>query len=170
MTPHHFVNKLKNKIETFKAFASRILKSTSFQSGGGFTLLEAVIAIFIITIGIVAVLQMFPLSIQQQTLAKMATVAGQLAQEKIEEFIAKSYDDISIATTTEDYGEITGFPTFKRVTARKCVNPNFQVVPCNYDPDNDPNPVKKVEVIVYWKSPLGVTKKDFKIATLISKR
>jgi len=133
----------------------------------GFTLLEAIIAIFIITIGIVAVLQMFPLSIQQQTSAKMATVAGQLAQEKMEEFISKSYTDISSEATTTLSSPFEAYSRAVRVT---CVNPNLQEVPCNYNPTNDPNPLKKVEVTVYWKSPLGVAEKNLKIATLISKR
>jgi len=133
----------------------------------GFTLLEAIIAIFIITIGIVAVLQMFPLSIQQQTSAKMATVAGQLAQEKMEEFISKLYTDISSQATTTLSSPFEAYSRAVRVT---CLDPNLQEVACNYDSDNDPNPVKKVEVIVYWKSPLGVAEKSFKIATLISKR
>lgn len=136
----------------------------------GFTLIEAIIAIFIITVGIVAVLQMFPLSIQQQKLAEMSTVASKLGQEKIEVIIAKSYNDILVGTTTEAYGQISGFTAFKRATAINCVNPDLQEVPCNYSPTDDPNPIKKIEVIIFWKSPLGVTEKNLKTATLISKR
>jgi len=137
------------------------------KSGAGFTFLEALIAIAVLTIGIVAVVQMFPISIQMRKLAEMQTVASQLAQEKMEEFISKSYPDISSEATTTLSSPFEAYSRAVRVT---CLNPNLQQVACDYDPDNDPNPVKKIEVIVYWESPLGVTKKDFKIATLISKR
>lgn len=133
----------------------------------GFTLVEAAIAIFIITIGIVGVLQMFPLSIQTETLAKMTTIASQLGQEKIEEIISTSYDDIATGTIAE--AEVSGFTAFKRVTKVSCVNPSLEEVACNYS-DDDPNPVKKITITMYWKSPLGVTEKSLKIATLISKR
>jgi prepilin-type N-terminal cleavage/methylation domain-containing protein len=136
----------------------------------GFTLLESIIAIFVLTIGIVGVLQMFPISIQTAKLAEMSTVASQLGQEKIEEIISQSYNSLATGTTTENYNEIPGFPAYKRVTAISCVNPSLQEVACNYSPGNDPNPSKKVEVTIFWKSPLGVTEKNFKIATLISKR
>lgn len=133
----------------------------------GFTLIEAMIAIFIITIGIVGVLQMFPLSIQTAKMAEMSTIAAQLAQEKMEEIISfsNSYDSIATGTATT-----TELDIYTRVTKITCVAPNLQEVRCNYSPIGNPNPIKKVEVTVYWKSPLGVTKKSLKIATLISKR
>ena len=37
----------------------------------GFTLIEAIIAIFVITVGIVAVLQLFPVSLQQRKMAEI---------------------------------------------------------------------------------------------------
>lgn len=141
-----------------------------FSNPKGFTLVEAIIAIFIITIGIVAVLQLFPVSLQQQKMAEMSTVASQLGQEKIEEILSQSYETLSTGTTTENYGTITGFSAFKRETRINCVNSNLQSVACNYDSTNDPNPLKKIEMTVYWKSPLGISERSFKIATLITKK
>ena len=161
MTPHHFVNKFKNKIETFKVFTSRILKSASFQSGGGFTLIEAIIAIFVITVGIVAVLQLFPVSLQQRKMAEMTTIASQLGQEKMEEIISKSYSDISSETTT---GLTSPFQAYSRKVEVTYFDPNTNLA------TSSDTGIKKIEVIIYWKSPLGVTEKNFKIATLTSKR
>ncbi len=133
------------------------------QNLGGFTLLEAMIAIFVIAVGILAVLQTFPLSIQGQTSAKMATVVTQLGQEKIEEIIAKSYTDISSEATTT-LG--SPFESYSRKVEVTCFDPNGESLSPNC-PDTG---IKKVKVIVSWKLPLGVTKKSFEIATLISKR
>ncbi len=133
------------------------------QNLSGFTLLEAMIAIFVITVGIVAVLQAFPLSMQVQNSAKMATVAAQLGQEKIEEIIAKSYADISSeAETTLN----SPFESYSRKVEVTCFDPNGE----SSSPNCPDTGVKKVKVIVSWKSPPGVTKKSFEIATLISKR
>lgn len=178
MTPHHFVNESKNKIETFKIFVSRIIKSGSFQNGGGFTLIEAIIAIFIIIVGIVAVLQMFPLSVEIEKSAEMATVASQLGQGKIEEIISKSYSNILCPTTTppytlsppctstEAYGEISGFNAYKRVLTINYVYPTAE----GFQATTTDKGLKKIEVTMHWKSPLGVMEKDLKIAILISKR
>ncbi len=136
----------------------------------GFTLIEAMVAIFIIVVGIMAILQMFPLSIQQQKMGERSTVATELGQAKIEEVTAKSYDDILAGLTTEDYGTILGFNVYKRVTHIACVNASLQEAACSYDSVGDPQPVKKVEVTVYWKLAFGAVEKELKIATLIAKR
>lgn len=131
----------------------------------GFTVIEIIVAIFILIIGIVAVLQMFPLGIQTERTARMATVAGQLGQAKIEEIISKSYDEISVGVEEEDYGSIPDFNSYKRKT-----EVNF------FDPDNPSIPpgsdlgIKKIKVTVFWKSPPGVSEKSIKIATLIAER
>lgn len=133
-------------------------------------MVEAMVAIFIIIVGITAILQMFPLSVQQQKLGERATVAASLGQGKIEEITAKSYNDIAVGLTTEDYGSISGFNLFKRTTEINCVNSSDQEVDCDYNPTNDPQPLKKIEVTVYWKSSWGTIEKNIKIATLFAKR
>jgi len=139
------------------------IQNSKFIIQKGFTLIETMIAIFIITVGIVAVLQMFPLSIQTAKSAEMATVASQLGQEKIEEIISKSYADISSESTTTLSSPFEAYAREVKVT---CFDPNGD----GLFPDCPDTGIKKIEVIISWKSPLGVTEKDFKIATLISKR
>lgn len=135
-----------------------------------FTIIEVVAAIFILSIGIIAVLQLFSLNIQYQTLSQMTMIASQLAQEKIEEISNFSYENLSIGTSTENYGTISNFPSFKRQVVINCIDPNFQLVNCNYNPSNDPYPLKKIDVVVYWRSTFGLLEKNFKITTLIAKR
>ena len=105
---------------------------------------------------------MFPMGIQTGQSAKMASIATQLSQAKIEEMISKSYDEI--ISLTEEYGEIADFEIYKRVT-----EVNY------YDPVNSTTTesdlrIKKIEVTVFWKSSLGGSGKNINLVTLISKR
>ncbi len=125
--------------------------------------MEAMIAVFVLTIGIITVFHAFSLGIKVEKLSKMATVASQLGQGKIEEIIAEPYDEISIGTTTED-SVSSPFESYKRVTVISW-----------YDPDNPGQPsagdlgIKKVITTVSWGSPLNAAKKNIEIITLINR-
>jgi len=133
----------------------------------GFTLIEVLVAVFILTVGIVAVLQAFPLGTYIQKSSQMTTVAIQLSQAKLEELISKSYDDplLSVGTTTESYGTIPNFSSYKRITKVNYYDPNNS----SQIPATDLG-IKKIEITVSWKSPLGVAEKEAKIATLFSQK
>lgn len=141
----------------------------------GFTIIELLVAIFILVVGIVGVLNAFPLGVQVARSAKMATVATYLAQEKIEEIISKSYDSILC------YGET--LPPCEESKAR--VSASFSSPFYHYwrktridyvDPADglstttNNTGIKKIKVTVYWKSPLKVIEDSIKITTLISEK
>lgn len=133
------------------------------RSSNSFTLIELIIAIFILAVGIVGVLQAFPIGTQVASMSKMATVATQLAQQKMEEIISKPYTDISSeATTTLS----SPFQAYSRAVEVTCYDPNGEGI----SPDCPDTGIKKIEVIVLWKSPLGPSQKEVKIASLISRR
>lgn len=129
----------------------------------GFTLIELLIVIFILAVGIVGVLQAFPLGVQLATSSKMTTIATQLTQEKMEEEISKSYGEISSESTTT---LSSPFEAYSRAVEVTCFDPNGD----GLSPDCPDTGIKKIEVIVSWKSPLGTSWKEVKIASLISKR
>jgi len=136
----------------------------SRQSVKSFTLIELLIAIFILTVGIVGILYMFPMGTRIGKFAQMASVATQLGQAKMEEIISKSYDDIS--SSIEAYGEIPDFEAYKRVTIVSCFDSNGS----GLTPDCPDTGIKKIEVNVSWKSPLGVTEKNINLTSLIAQR
>ena len=137
----------------------------------GITLIEIIIAVSILAIGIVGVLQAFPSGLHLAKSSQMSTVASQLAQAKIEEEISKSYYGASIGTMTENYGEIANFTAYKRVTEINCLRPSdLSVENCDYDLVNDPYPMKKIEVTVYWRSPFQIIEKNISLMTLITKK
>jgi len=139
--------------------------SQNFQNPDGFTLIELLIAIFILTVGIVAILQAFPLGSYIQKSAQMTSIAIQLSQAKMEEAISRPYNEISLGIIEEDYGSITNFNSYKRKTKVSYFDPNNPEIP----PSEDLG-IKKIEVTVFWRSPLGINEKEVKIANLVAKR
>lgn len=137
----------------------------------GITLIETIIAVSILTLGIIGVLQAFPLGVHLAKAAQMSTVATQLSQAKIEEEVSHSYTDIPVGSSQEDYGQIPGFASYKRATQIICVRASdLSQVACDYDLANDPYPMKRIEVTVYWRSSLGVTEKNISLMSLIAKK
>lgn len=151
MPPRHFLMK-----------RTQVLK-TAFKSGGGFTLIELLIAIFVLTVGIVGVLYMFPMGAQVAKSSQMTSIASQLGQAKIEEMISKSYNEIS--STAEEYGEISGFKSYKRITEVSYFDPNNPETPSAEDFG-----IKKIETTVFWRSTFGVPEKSINLFSLVTKR
>jgi len=137
----------------------------------GITLIETIIAVSILAVGIIGVLQAFPLGVHLAKTAQLSTVAVQLGQSKIEENISRYYSDVSVGNTLENYGQITGFNAFKRLTQINCVRASdLSQVSCGYDPLSDPYPMKKIEVTVSWRSPLGVAEPNINLTTIIVRK
>jgi len=129
-----------------------------------FTLIEILISVFILSMGITGILMMFPTGVQVEKSAQTLTAANQSAQARIEENISKSYSEIIIGTTTEEYGSIPGFSYFKRLTRINYYDPLNLIV------TGSDSGIKKVEVFIFWKSPLGSSEKNTKLESLISRR
>lgn len=128
----------------------------------GFTFLEVMVAVLILTIGIVAVLQIFPVGLNVERTSQMTTQGSLLAQEKIEEFTSKAYQDVPVGTETE--GSLTSpFEKFSRETKITYVNADLQETGSNTG-------LKKIEVTVSWLSPLRIGDKEVKLITLIAEK
>ncbi|MEK6732795.1 MAG: prepilin-type N-terminal cleavage/methylation domain-containing protein, partial [Candidatus Omnitrophota bacterium] len=62
---------------------------------GGFSLLELIIAIAVLAVGLVGVLQIFPIGLRASQAAGMMTKAAFLAQNKIEDVNLAGFDAIT---------------------------------------------------------------------------
>ena len=134
----------------------------------GFTLIEALISIFILTVGIIAVLQAFPLGTKILGSSKMTTIASQLGQAKIEELISQSYGEISFGIIETKHVLDSPFSSYQRKTEIICVDPDLdfsEVINCDPDPG-----IKKIEVTVFWKTFFGFSEKNNQIISLITKK
>jgi len=67
----------------------------------GFTLLELMVAIFILAVGLVSVAAMQTMSVRSNGFAMRYTTAVALAQEKIEDFMVMPYTSLPAATQVE---------------------------------------------------------------------
>jgi len=137
-----------------------------------FTLIEAMVAIFILVIGIVGVSQLFPFNLSLERSSEMRSQGSLFAQAKIEEITSRSYDEIrcssSLPPCEEVEDEIPENASFQRETQIKFADPlNNLQEPVPADTDTG---IKKIEVIVSWKSPLLVSEESVSISTLIAKR
>lgn len=130
----------------------------------GFTIIETLVAIFILTVGIVGVLTAFPLGIQVQNSAKMATVADQLAQGEIEEVVSKSYAEISIGTTPKTAFD-PPFNSYQKEIKVSYVDPHNNLQETSID-----SGIKKIEITVSWKPSLAGAANSLKVASLITER
>jgi prepilin-type N-terminal cleavage/methylation domain-containing protein len=91
----------------------------------GYTLLEVVVAISILTIGLLAVVSMLATSIRGSTTAGSSVEATTWAQDKLEDLMARPYGDVTSGVTWEDeyriestVGSVSGVPSVKRITVR----------------------------------------------------
>lgn len=133
----------------------------------GFTLIEVMTAIFILTIGIVAVLNIFPLGLQIRAGAEMTAIASWLGQEKIEEVISIPYSDIPTGTIESRHYLPSPYNKYERETIVSCVEGvGLSEVNC----DVSPTPLKKVKVTVFWKKPFKLTPEKIETFTLLVKR
>ena len=128
----------------------------------GFTILEAVVAISVLIIGVIAVLQVFPLALNVEKLSETETQASLLAQEKIEEKISWPYQDIAVGVEIED-SLPSPFEKFSRETKINYVDSDLATTTSDLG-------LKKIEVTVRWKSPLRIEEKSVELITLIAKK
>ena len=128
----------------------------------GFTFLEVIIAISVLIIGILAVLQVFPLALNIEKLNQMETQAVFLAQEKIEEKISRTYQDVQITTEIED-SLPSPFERFSRETKIIYVDSDLATTTSDLG-------LKKIEITVRWQSPLRLREKSVNLITLITEK
>lgn len=156
----------KSNIELKKRLKYSLGNYKNKKKGEGFTIIELLIAIFILSIGISAILTMFPLGIQIVRSSKMAAVAVYLGEAEIEEIISTSYEGISIGTFNEP-SLPSPFTAYGRETEVTCFDPNN--VGISPDCPNDTG-MKKIKVTVFWNSPLKITDENIELTTLISRK
>jgi type IV pilus assembly protein PilV len=110
----------------------------------GFTILEVIVAISILTVGLLAVASMQTSSIQGNSLAAHVTEGTTLAQDKMEALLALSYDDADLDPAGNPHGE---------TQAEKDTHPgyliNWDVAETDVNGDGT-NESKRIEVTTSW--------------------
>ena len=122
--PYKFINKDKNN---------------------GFTLMEVLIAIVILTIGLLSLASLTGAIIRGNRLSNDLTTATTLAQDEMEDIRRLGYSGTptSDTTVTENYNSISGYPAYKRVTVTDVYTSGTTWPPAG---------IKDITVTVYWDS------------------
>ncbi len=123
----------------------------------GFTLLEVLIAISILTIGLLAVGKMQISAIKGNFMSVNTTTALMLAEEKMEDLLGRSYTDSELSdATSSNNSDLTNLTT---VDHEENVEPDGDVISGGFyrriwnvaDPGTGNAEVKRVCVIVSWE-------------------
>ncbi|MCK5244370.1 MAG: prepilin-type N-terminal cleavage/methylation domain-containing protein [Desulfobacterales bacterium] len=104
----------------------------------GFSLLEVLVAMLILSIGLLTTAALTVGIIQGNGLSKKHTTATTLAREQMEDIRRRGYSGMPAITSTEDYNTIINYPSHKRVTETSANDPGLNM--------------KTITVTVYWDS------------------
>ena len=112
----------------------------SDKKSGGFTLLEVLIAIVILSVGLLGMASLTVGIINGNKFSNELTTATTLAQDQMEEIRRLGYSGMPTTDTTtpENYGSITDYPLYRRDTETDCENPAANM--------------KTIIVTVFWDS------------------
>ena len=108
----------------------------------GFTLVEVLVAILILTVGLLGMAALTVGIIKGNKLSSDLTTATTLAQDKMEDLRRLGYSGTPAAddTNTEAYGTISDYARYKRVTET--------------DVDSPAADMKTITVTAYWQDPI----------------
>ncbi len=83
-------------------FGKRYLRSRlkRFLSPTGFSLLEVMVTVVVLSFGLLAIIHLFPIGLRASKISQDVTTATFLAQERIEELKSARYMDIDCASGT----------------------------------------------------------------------
>ncbi|MDA3833407.1 MAG: type IV pilus modification protein PilV [Spirochaetales bacterium] len=114
----------------------RPLVTSRLLSSNGFTLMEVLVAMLILSVGLLGMAALITGIVNSNKLSNRISTATVLAQDKMEEIRSTGY--AGAADDTEDYNTISDYPLYKRITDVTAGDPAAGM--------------KKIVVTVYWDS------------------
>ena len=135
------------------------------KSGMGFTLIESTIAIFILLVGLVAVMAFFPFGLQIVGESQNVTFAANLTESKIEELKQDTYDTLATGTIEAKH-RLSSDPAdtlyhYQRQTVIETVDTNLNVNSTDVG-------LKKITVTVYWLSPITKSEQSYSMSNMVA--
>lgn len=138
---------------------------STLSTNRGFTLVEATVAIVILSIGIFSVIQFFPFSIKIIGDSQNLTLASNLALSKLEETRSLNYEDITVGTI-EAKTRVSSDPAdylynYQRETIVELLDSTLTVTQTDVG-------LKKITSTVYWRSAVGNIEKSTTASMIVS--
>jgi prepilin-type N-terminal cleavage/methylation domain-containing protein len=138
---------------------------SKFPTNRGFTLIESAVAIAILTIGLFAVIQFFPLSIEVIGNSQRTTTASNLGLSKIEELNGLAYDDLTVGVF-EIKQRVSNDPNNYLYNYQRQVD--IETLDSDLNPSASDLGLKEITVTVFWLSAIGNTERSIEIINLRS--
>jgi len=141
------------------------MKTTKKQLG--FTLIEVLVAMTVLSVGILSLVRVFPFALQISKFAAQKTVAVNLAQAKIEEMFYLDYDNITVGTVETRHrlsADVENpFYKFERETSAEHIDSNLNT-------SVSETGLKKITTTIYWNSPIFSAEKNSEIVIVIGEK
>lgn len=133
----------------------------------GITILEAMITIFVIMIGLLALSSLIPLAFKISQSAERSTAATNLAQAGLEELFYLNFDNIPVGVI-EAKARLSGdtnnwLYNYQREILAEYVDSDLQTSTTATD-------LKKITVNIYWHNPYLRAEKMTQLTSLIAKK
>jgi len=139
-------------------------KSLPREKSRGFTLIEVLIAIFVLEIGLLGIASFYSSSFKITRQARNETIASNLASGLLDDETALTYDNIPAlpgARLPYSTDQSSPFQTWDKRIDVAYIDDNL------VEKTTETN-MKKITVTVYWQDPSG--EKSFQTATIKAKR
>jgi len=133
----------------------------------GIGLIEIIISVSVLTVGLLGLLQAFPRGIATEKGLEYATIASELAQARLEEYVSYAYADIATGTieaqvpVSADTGSL--LHKFLRTTEVSLVDQFLNVTETDIG-------LKRITVTIAWPSTTGGAARTTTVRTLVSNR
>ncbi len=144
--------------------SNKIKKKTKSQFG--FSLIEIVVALAILSTAFLGLIKVFPLGIDMNTSAKNKTVASYLAQDKIENLYASGYDNIATGTIEAKHRISTSSDSYLYNYQRETV---VDYIDGNLTATSGDSGMKRITTTVYYPEGANKAEQSFRVNTIISK-
>lgn len=138
-----------------------------FNNQKGLGLIEVLIAIALVLIGLLSLIQIFPLALNVNSSAEQTTIATNLAQAKIEQLFYLDYENITLGAI-EAKSRLAADPN----------NPFYQYwrqteveyVDGNLNQSETETGIKLATVTIFWRNPISHLEKSLVFKIIISKK
>lgn len=126
--------------------------SGSTNKSPGFTLIEVLVSIAIMTIGLITVVSIFPFSIRANKSAERQSLASSYARTKLEQLLTIAYDSVGTGTI-EARARISNDPQNPAYTLER--QTMVTLVDSNLNNSGTDVGLKKIQVTIFWSNRQG---------------
>jgi type IV pilus assembly protein PilV len=125
-----------------------------------FTLIEVLLAVFVLEIGLLGIAGFYAKSFQIAKTARNQTTASNLAAGILDEQLSKSYDAL-VSVSETAYSTAPAFSNFRKQIDMSCIKADLALIDCN-----DANAhMKKILVTIFWTE--NNSEKSFQESTIM---